>query len=40
MSGDLNGGEIGTLVRIFVAHARSHSEQARRVTRAEGFPAA
>ncbi len=26
--------------RIFVAHARSHFEQARRVTRAEGFPAA
>jgi hypothetical protein len=26
--------------RIFVAHARSHFEQARRVTRTEGFPAA
>jgi hypothetical protein len=25
--------------RIFVAHARSHFEQARRVTRTEGFPA-
>ena len=26
--------------RIFVAHARSHFEQARRVTQAEGFPSA
>lgn len=26
--------------RIFVAHARGHFEQARRVTRTEGFPAA
>jgi hypothetical protein len=26
--------------RIFVAHARSHFEQARRVTKAAGFPAA
>jgi len=26
--------------RIFVAHARSHFEQARRVTQADGFPAA
>ena len=26
--------------RIFVAHARGHFEQARRVTEAEGFPAA
>jgi hypothetical protein len=26
--------------RIFVAHARGHFEQARRVTRSGGFPAA
>jgi hypothetical protein len=26
--------------RIFVAHARKHFEQARRVTEAEGFPVA
>jgi hypothetical protein len=26
--------------RIFVAHARKHAEQARRVTQTEGFPAA